>query len=75
MYLIIVAKKVLILAVVGSLVLEDHVTITCFAPGLSRGRKSGMMVTVTVTVTVMVMVVLLHKEENEIVESEANPWR
>ena len=40
MYLIIVAKKVLILAVVGSLVLEDHVPVARFAPGLSGGRKS-----------------------------------
>ena len=40
-------KEVLVLAVVGSLVLEDYVAVTCLPSRLSWGREPGMVILVS----------------------------
>ena len=55
-HLVVVTKEVLILAVVRSLVLEDHVAIARFAPRLTRRREPVLWRSVTTMMLVIIVV-------------------
>ena len=55
-HLVVLTKEVLILAVVRSLVVEDEVAVTRFAPRLTRRREPALWRSVTTMMLVIIVV-------------------